>query len=100
MEAWENREASSYISFYSNKYKGLKSNHAKWRNSRLRALETNKNISIQTSNLQIAQNENRIELNFIQKFNSNKYSDIGIKELVWIKTGSNWEIFKESWISS
>jgi hypothetical protein len=98
--AWENREANSYISFYSNEYKGLKSNHAKWRNNRIRALETNTNISIQTSNLQIAQNENRIELNFIQKFNSNKYSDIGIKELVWIKTGSNWEIFKESWISS
>ncbi len=98
--AWKNRESDSYISFYSNEYKGLKSNHAKWRNNRIRALKTNKNISIRTSNLQIAQNTNRIELNFIQKFNSDKYSDIGIKELIWIKNESNWEIFKESWISS
>ena len=98
--AWENREANSYISFYSNEYKGLKSNHVQWKNNRTRALETNKNISIRTSNLQIDQHKNRIELNFIQKFNSDKYSDTGIKELVWIKTGSNWEIYKESWISS
>ena len=67
--AWENQEVNSYISFYSNKYKGLKSNHVQWRNNRTRALETNKNISIRTSNLQIDQHKNRIELNFIQKFN-------------------------------
>lgn len=99
MGAWENREANSYISFYSDKFKGPKGNHVRWRNSRLRALENNKNISIRTSNLHISQNKNIIELNFIQKFNSDLYSDIGIKELVWVKTGSTWKILKESWIS-
>ena len=49
---------------------------------------------------EIAQNKNIIELNFIQKFNSDKYSDTGIKELLWIKGGGDWKILKETWISS
>ena len=61
---------------------------------------SNKNISIQVSNLQIAQSEKTIELNFRQEFNSKKYSDVGIKELVWTKTGNDWKILKETWIPS
>jgi len=100
LSAWENKDVNTYISLYSNNYKASKNKRTKWRNSRLRALKANKNLSIQTSNLQIAQNKNIIELNFIQKFNSDKYSDVGIKELVWINDGSDWKILKETWIPS
>jgi ketosteroid isomerase-like protein len=100
LSAWENKDVNTYISLYSNNYKASKNKRTKWRNSRLRALKANKNLSIQTSNLQIAQNKNIIELNFIQKFNSDKYSDVGIKELVWINDGSDWKILKETWMPS
>ena len=100
LRAWENKDVNTYISFYSDKFKALENNRAKWRNSRLHALKANKNLSIKASNLQIAQNKNIIELNFIQKFNSDKYSDTGIKELLWIKDGADWKILKETWISS
>ncbi len=100
LNAWESKDVNTYISLYSNNYKTSKSKRTKWRNSRLRFLKANKNLSIQASNLQIAQNKNIIELNFIQKFNSDKYSDVGIKELVWINDGSDWKILKETWIPS
>jgi len=100
LRAWENKDVNTYISFYSDKFKALENNRAKWRNSRLHALKANKNLSIKASNLQIAQNKNIIELNFIQKFNSEKYSDTGIKELLWIKDGGDWKILKETWMSS
>jgi murein L,D-transpeptidase YafK len=100
LRAWENKDVNTYISFYSDKFKALENNRAKWRNSRLHALKANKNLSIKASNLQIAQNKNIIELNFIQKFNSDKYSDTGIKELLWIKDGGDWKILKETWMSS
>ncbi len=100
LRAWEKQDVNTYISLYSDKFKTPKNNRAKWRNNRLHALKTNKNISIQSSNLQIAQNKNIIELNFIQEFNSDKYSDIGIKELVWITDGSDWKILKETWMPS
>ena len=100
LKAWENQNVNVYLSFYSGKFKTPKSNRAKWKNSRRHALKANKNLSIQLSNLQISQSEKTIELNFIQKYQSDGYADTGIKELVWIKTGSDWKILKESWLSS
>jgi len=103
LKAWEHQDVNTYLSFYSNKFKTPKGSHAKWRNTRHRALKANKNLSIQVSNIQTSQtsqNKNIIEINFIQRFNSKKYSDIGIKELVWINDGSDWKILKETWIRS
>ena len=100
LKAWEHQDVNTYLSFYSNKFKTLKVSHAQWRNTRHRALTANKNLSIQVSNIQTSQNKNIIELNFIQRFNSKKYSDVGIKELVWIKTGGDWKILKETWMPS
>ena len=96
LKAWEQQNVNTYLSFYSNKFKTPKGSHAKWRNTRHRALKANKNLSIQVSNIQTSQNKNIIELNFIQKFNSDKYSDVGIKELIWIDDGSDWKILKET----
>ena len=100
LKAWEHQDVNTYLSFYSNKFKTPKDSRAKWSNARHRALKANKNLSIQVSNIQTSQNKNIIELNFIQRFNSKKYSDVGIKELVWIKTGGDWKILKETWIPS
>ena len=100
LKAWENQDVKTYLSFYSDKFKTPKASRTKWRNSRYRALKDNKNISIQLSNLQISSSKETIELNFIQEFNSDKYSSVGIKELVWKKTGGAWKILKETWISS
>ena len=98
LNAWEDRDVNTYLSFYSDKFKTQRDNRAKWRNARHSALKANKNISIKVENIQIYQNKNIIELNFIQEFNSDKFSSIGIKELVWKKTGSNWKILKETWM--
>ena len=100
LKAWEHQDVNTYLSFYSNKFKKLKVSQAQWRNNRHHALKANKNLSIQVSNIQTSQNKNIIELNFIQRFNSKKYSDVGIKELVWIKTGGDWKILKETWMPS
>ena len=100
LKAWEHQDVNTYLSFYSNKFKTPKGSRAKWSNARYRALKANKNLSIQVSNIQTSQNKNIIELNFIQRFNSKKYSDVGIKELVWIKTGGDWKILKETWMPS
>jgi ketosteroid isomerase-like protein len=102
LKAWEDQDVNAYLSFYSDKFKAPKGSRtkSKWKNSRYRALKANKNISIQVSNLQINSSKKTIELNFIQEFNSDKFSSVGIKELVWEKIGSDWKILKETWISS
>jgi len=62
------------------------------------ALKRHANISIQLQNIQIRQDKDTVDINFIQTFKSDGFSDIGIKELVWEKNGSGWRIIKETWM--
>jgi len=100
IKAWENKDVHSYLSFYSDKFRTSENSHIEWLDSRHLALKTKKNLTINIRNLKITENKGRVETNFVQEFNSDKYSDVGIKELVWIKAGDSWKILKETWISS
>jgi hypothetical protein len=87
-----------YFSFYAKNFKGSKERHVDWRISRQAALKTHTNISIQLKNIKISQSEDTVEINFTQIFKSAGYSDIGTKELVWVKIGSDWRIIEETWM--
>ena len=100
LKAWENQDVNSYLAFYSNKFGGPKGNRAEWKNARGYALKNSNNLAIEISNLKVDRKSDTIELNFIQKFSSDKHFDVGIKELVWVNTGSDWKILKEYWIPS
>ena len=100
VRAWEIGDVTSYLSFYSKKFRNSNNKHIEWLDARQNALESKKNLTINIKNLKITENEETVEANFIQEFSSDKYSDVGIKELVWIKTEGSWKILKETWISS
>jgi ketosteroid isomerase-like protein len=100
VRAWENGDVTTYLSFYSKKFKTSTNSHIEWLDSRHQALESKKNLNIKIRNLKITEKQETIEANFIQEFSSEKYSDVGIKELVWIKTEGSWKILKETWIPS
>jgi len=100
LKAWAKQDINTYLSFYSDQFKDSKHDLAKWQAARKRALEENNNLSIEASNVQISESLNKIQLNFTQQFKSDKYSDIGVKELVWVKRGGSWKILKESWVNS
>ena len=97
VNAWEKQNIELYLSFYSKTFKGSKEEYESWKASRQAALKKHTNISIQLQNIKISQSKNTIENNFIQTFKSDGYSDTGIKELVWVKNGSDWRIIKETW---
>jgi TPR repeat protein len=95
--AWENQDLESYFSFYVKNFKGLKSRHLDWKISRQLAFKKNTNIFIDLKNIQIFQKNDVAKTNFIQTFKSDKYSDIGIKEIFWVKSGPDWRITSELW---
>ena len=98
VRAWEKQDIELYLSFYSKEFKGSKERHLNWRISRQTALKRHTNINIQLQNIQISQSKDTVDINFTQTFKSDGYLDIGIKELVWAKNGSDWRIIKETWI--
>ncbi len=98
VNAWEKQNIELYLSFYSKVFKGSKEGYEDWRISRQTALKKHTNMSIQLQNIKISQSKKTVEVNFIQTFKSDEYSDTGIKELVWVKNGSDWRIIKETWV--
>ncbi len=98
VRSWEKKDTDLYLSFYLKSFKGLEETRADWRISRKAALERHKNISIQIKNIQVSLVKDTAEINFTQSFESDSYSDIGAKKLVWVKSGSDWQITKEIWV--
>ncbi|MBT5968598.1 MAG: sel1 repeat family protein [Nitrospina sp.] len=97
-QAWEKQNIELYLSFYSKIFKGSKEGYEDWKISRETALKRHTNISIQLKNIRIFQSKNTVEVNFIQIFKSDGYSDIGVKELIWEKNEIDWKIIKETWV--
>ena len=95
--AWENQDLESYFSFYSKKFTGIKNRHLSWKISRQLAFKKNKNIFIDIKNIQIFHKNDVAKTSFIQTFQSDNYSDIGIKEIFWVKYGPDWSITSELW---
>ena len=98
VKAWESRNVPLYLSFYSKSFWDPKKSRSLWESHRRKSLEKKINISIQISNIKIyTLSKNIIRINFLQRFKSNKFSDIGLKELVWKKDTDGWKIIKETW---
>ena len=97
LQAWEGREVNTYLSFYSKNFKDPKISRKEWVSQRRFALSRNSGITIQVSDIQMKQNDETIEMSFIQDFKSDRVSDIGRKELIWKNEGNRWKIIKEIW---
>ena len=97
LKAWQSKNSNLYLSFYSIDFKDPKRSRSRWETYRRRSLRNASNISIQISNIETHTTNNTARTNFIQRFKSNKISDVGSKELVWKKEGDNWKIIKETW---
>ena len=98
IQAWETRNTPLYLSFYSKNFKDPKRSRFEWEAYRRKSLKTYLNISLQVSNIKTyLTKKNTIRTSFVQRFKSNKFSDVGLKELVWKKDSKGWKIVKESW---
>ena len=97
VKAWQSKNSNLYLSFYSIDFKDPKRSRSRWEAYRRRSLRNASNISIQISNIQTQTANNTARTTFVQRFKSNKISDVGSKELIWEKKGDNWKIIKEPW---
>ena len=97
LKAWEGGEVNAYLSFYSKNFKDPKKSRKEWASQRRSALSRNSEITIQVSDIQMKQNDETIEMSFVQDFKSDRISDVGRKELTWKNEGKRWKIIKEIW---
>lgn len=55
-------------------------------------------MKIEVGEIKVTQNQNQIEMSFIQDYYSSKVSDTGHKMLVWEWDGKAWSIIREIWV--
>ena len=98
VKAWEGRNITLYMSFYSKNFKDQKRSYSQWKAHRRLSLSKSKNISIKITELKTNLLKNKsIQVTFVQRYISEITSDIGVKKLIWVKEGKSWKIVKETW---
>jgi hypothetical protein len=97
LKAWEERKINAYLAFYSKNFKDPKKSRKEWAAQRRSALNGNTSISIQISDIQMKQNDHTVVVSFTQDFKSDRVSDTGKKELIWVNEGNSWKIIQEIW---
>jgi hypothetical protein len=97
LKAWESGEVNTYLSFYSKNFQAPQKSLKEWEQVRRYVLGRSSGTTIQVSDMEMKQNDETIEMSFIQDFKSDRISDTGRKELVWKNEGNSWKIIKETW---
>jgi len=97
-KAWEQKRLQTYFSFYDQDFHPQGMHLAGWYKHKNKVNKKYKYIKIEISKIKILKKlKNTIRVNFKQDFKSDSYHDIGLKELILIKSGNNWKIKQEIW---
>lgn len=97
LKAWEGGEVNTYLSFYSPNFQDPQKSRKEWEQRRRFILGRSSGTTIQVSDMEMKQNDETIEMSFVQDFKSERLSDVGKKELIWKNEGNSWKIIKETW---
>ncbi len=94
--AWSSQNVEDYLSFYASSFKPAKGSSAKWRMQRHIRLKRPDYIRITLSDISFVDvNDERVRVDFTQKYESNTYSDVDRKRLDIILVDGQWKIFRE-----
>jgi hypothetical protein len=97
LKAWEQGDVKTYLSFYSQHFQDPNKTHEEWIAQRHFSLSRNSAVSIQISDIEMKQNDETVDMSFVQNFKSDKVADTGWKQLVWKNEGNGWKIVAETW---
>jgi hypothetical protein len=96
--AWQKKDLSTYLQFYSPNFDSGSRSQQAWERSRAKALSRQGHILIDVAEVQILPEEGKVEMSFIQKFKSSRFSDVGHKTIVWRLENGDWHIISERWL--
>lgn len=96
LKAWEKKQFDSYFSFYSRSFESEGKPFNDWQQIQRESLDKIHQIKIEIDDLEMLEREDTIEISFIERYQSDTYSDIRRKTLVWKKEEGRWRIITES----
>lgn len=98
--AWQDMDYDRYISFYSASFVPDNGTREGWLESKRKKFRRAGDISVDIENLKIEVSDEKAVVQFIQRYRSDVYSDVGVKTLGMEKTGEGWKIEFEAWAAA
>ena len=97
-KAWESRNIDDYIAFYDDSFKEGGMNRDGWKKDKQRKFSRLTVVSVEMENMEISvQDDERIEVTFLQRYRGNNYRDTGVKTMRIVNTDKGLRIVSEKW---
>jgi len=96
---WENKRLEEYIQCYSDDFRSRGMNKRGWKKFKRFLNRKYKNIKVMATNaeIDIKGGCKEAEVSFLQRYQSDRYSDEGVKTLLLKKEEGKWHILSETW---
>jgi len=95
--SWENRNISSYMSFYSPDFRSEGLDYKGWMQRKTELFKTDGDIQVEITDLGVFIEAEYATARFVQQYHDSKVSDVGEKTLTMVNTDGKWKIVSEAW---
>ena len=97
--AWESKDAGRYLALYASTFVPAdKRARSAWEADRRSKLDKKGEIKVQVNAPAIKADGEAVSVTFEQRYQSGNYSDVGRKQLEWVREGGEWKIRREQQI--
>lgn len=96
-QAWENQDIEKYMSFYAEDFKAPGFNRDSWKAHKSNLKSKYDFIKVGLSQPYIIQHNDQLVVKTLQRYESDKHVDYGVKTIYAIKAGESFQIIREEW---
>lgn len=96
-ESWQSKEIDKYMSFYDTGFKFKKFNYERWKKYKTGLIEKYGYIKVNFDQPFILIHNNQLIIKTLQKYESDKHQDFGIKIIHALKIDGQYKIISEDW---
>ncbi len=96
-KSWQNRDISSYMSFYSPDFRSEGLDYKGWMQKKTKLFKTSGDIQVEITDLGVFIEGEYATASFVQRYHDPKFSDVGEKTLTMVNSNGKWKIVSETW---
>ncbi len=94
--ALQEKQLDSYFSFYAKNFQSGGTPFEDWEQGQRKSLADSNQLKIEVEDIEFLEKGDTIEMSFIENFQSDVFSELRHKVMIWKKLKGQWKIVKES----
>ena len=97
-QSWESNDLDKYMSFYDHDFQAPGFNYKTWKNHKASLKSLYNYVKVHLSQPYIVQHNEQLLIKTLQRYESDKHVDYGVKTIYALKTGDSYKIIREEWL--